>query len=106
MLPYYRENDFCRQALKTKSKYEYVKLLLAAYSFNARLFPYLYKIFMPDYSYEKGGYALLFSKRDDLEIKSREWVSTYDETIKVVLESTIERCIRNGVQIVFVFTPR
>lgn len=103
---FYKENEFCKQALKTKSKYEPIKLLSAGYSFNSRLFPYLYKIFMPDYPYEKGGYAPLYGKQEDLEIKSREWFGTYDESIKAVLEVTIERCIQNGVQIVFVFTPR
>ena len=103
---FYRENDFCSQALKTKSKYEHVKLLSAGYSFNSRLCPYLYKIIMPDYSYEKGGYAPLHGKQDDLEIKSREWFGTYDESIKAVLDGTIERCLQNGVKIVFVFTPR
>lgn len=103
---FYSENDFCRQALKTKSKFEPVKLMSAGYSFNSRLFPYLYKIFMPDYSYEKGGYAPLYGKQNDLEIKSRDWDGNYDETINAVFENTIERCLQNGVRVVFVFTPR
>lgn len=104
--PFYKENDFCKQALKTKSKYELVKLMSSSYLFNSRLFPYLYKIFMPDSQYEYGGYAPLYGSQKDLQIKSREWSGVYDETIKEVLESTIERCLENEVQIVFVFTPR
>lgn len=104
--PFYKESDICRQALKTKSKYEPVKLLSSSYSFNSRLFPYLYKIFMPDYQYEYGGYAPLYGSMNNLAIKSRKWYGTYDETVNRVFDNTIERCIQNGVQIVFVFTPR
>lgn len=103
---FYKESDFVRQALKTKSRYEPVKLLSSSYSFNSRLFPYLYKIFMPDYQYEYGGYAPLYGNQSDLERISRSWYGRYDETINTVLSSTIERCVHNGVQIVFVFTPR
>lgn len=103
---FYKENDFCRQALKTKSKYEPVKLMSCSYVYNSRLFPYLYKIFMPDYQYMYGGYAPLYGSQKDLEIKSRDWYGTYDETLNSVFDSTIKRCVENGVQIVFVFTPR
>ena len=103
---FYKENDFCKQALRTKSKYEPVKLLSCCYAYNSRLFPYLYKIFMLDYQYEYGGYAPLYGSQKDLEIKSRDWYGTYDETLNSVFDSTIKRCVENGVQIVFVFTPR
>ena len=103
---FYNENDFCKQALKTKSKYEPVKLISSSYSFNSRLFPYLYKIIMPDYSFEQGGYAPLYGTNKQLSIKERDWNGVYDETINNVFNQTIERCLQNEVQIVFVFTPR
>ena len=104
--PFYKENEFCRQALKTKSKYEPVKLVSSSYTYNSRLFPYLYKIFMPDYQYEYGGYAPLYECQKNIEIKERIWNDSYDESICFVFDQTIERCLDNGVQIVFVFTPR
>lgn len=104
--PFYKENDFCRQALKAKSKFEPIKLLSSSYSYNSRLFPFIYKIFMPDYSYEKGGYAPLYETPKDLIIESRKWTDKYDESFNAIFDQTIKRCIQNGVKIVFVFTPR
>lgn len=104
--PFYRENEFCRQALKTKSKYEPVKLLSNGYSYNSKLLFYLFMIFLPDYDYEYGGYAPLHSGQQDIVIKERAWDGYYDETINSVFNNTIKRCIDNDVRIVFVFTPR
>lgn len=103
---FYRENEFCRQALKTKSKYEPIKLLSSSYCYNSRLFPLLYKIVMSDYQYEYGGYAPLYGNQKNLIVKTRNWYGSYDETINSVFDNTIERCLQSNVQIVFVFTPR
>lgn len=104
--PFYKENEFCKQALSTKSKYEPVKLCSSSYSFNSRLFPYLFKIIMPDYQYEYGGYAPLFDSKSNLEIKDGTWNDNYDETIKEVFVKTLNRCRQSCVQIVCVLTPR
>lgn len=104
--PFYGENEFCKQALKTKSEYEPIKLLSKSYSYNSRLFPYLYKMFMADYQYEYGGYAPLYGNQKDLKVGTREWTEIFDETLVDVFEGTIERCKKNNVTLVFVFTPR
>lgn len=104
--PFYRENEFCRQVLKTKSKYEPVKLLSNGYSYNSKLLFYLFMIFLPDYDYEYGGYAPLLGCQNNLKITERSFVDSYDETISLVFQNTIRRCLENEVQIVFVFTPR
>lgn len=104
--PFYRENEFCRQTLKTKSKYEPVKLLSNGYSYNSKLLIYLFMIFLPDYDYEYGGYAPLLGCQNNLKITERSFVDSYDETISLVFQNTIRRCLENEVQIVFVFTPR
>lgn len=104
--PFYYNNNFCREILKTKSKYEPIKLISSSYSYNSRLFPLMYKIIMPDYQYEYGGYSPLYGTQDGLEIISRNWGGTYDEKVNEVFECTIERCFQNDVQLVIVFTPR
>lgn len=103
--PFCKENEYCKQVLKTKSKYEPVKLKSNSYLFNSRLLPYLYKLLMPDYPME-GGYFPLEGSSRDLKIVDRHWNDRYDTTIKHVFENTINRCIMQGVDIVFVFTPR
>lgn len=104
--PFYKDNDICKQALITKSKFEPLKLLLNSYCYNSRLFPYIYKSIMPDYSYEYGGYAPLYGSNKNLQIKEIKWKDSYDSVINQAFDNTINRCVQNGVQIVFVFTPR
>lgn len=103
--PFYDKNEFCRQALKTKSKYEPVKLLSKSYSYNSQLFRYLFLI-KSDYSYEKGGYAPLYGTQKALDISDRSWEDHYDTTIQEVFSNTLDRCIQSDVQVVCVFTPR
>lgn len=103
--PFYNENEFCRQALKTKSKYEPIKLLSKSYSYNSQLFTYLFLI-KSDYSYEKGGYAPLYGTQKALDITHRTWEDNYDTTIQEVFSNTLDRCIQQGVQVICVFTPR
>lgn len=104
--PFYSENEYCRWILKTKSVYEPIKLLSKCYSYNSRLFPFFYKMFMPDYNYEYGGYAPVFDTQKNLKIESQKWRDEYDESMESMFNQTIMRCIRNDVKIVFVFTPR
>lgn len=103
--PFYNENEFCRQVLKTKSKYEPVKLLSKSYSYNSELFRYFFLI-KSDYSYEKGGYAPLYGTTKALDIANRSWEDYYDTNIREVFSNTLDRCIQQGVQVICVFTPR
>lgn len=104
--PFYDENEFCRQALRTKSKYEPVKLLSKSYSYNSQLFRYLFLI-KSDYPYEKGGYAPLYGTLDAKDITNRSWEDNYyDATIQEVFSNTLDRCTQQGVQVICVFTPR
>lgn len=103
---FYANNSFCRDVLAGKSKYEPLKLMSNLYTFNSRLFPYLYKIVMPDYSFEKGGYAPLYGSRKDLTLKQRIWEDNYSITCKEVFSKTLDRCANSGVKVICIFTPR
>lgn len=104
--PFYKENEFCKQVLSTKSKSEPVKMYSSSYSFNSRLFPFLFKIIMPDYQYEYGGYAPLFDSKYGLVIKDGDWKDNYDEILKKVFVETLQRCKQSGVEVVCIMTPR
>lgn len=103
---FYNEDEFCKKALSTKSKYEPLKLKSESYVFNSRLLTYLYKLFTADYPYEKGAYAPLYGTDKGLEIKNRSWSNSYDKEIANVFEETIKACKEKGAGIVIVFTPR
>lgn len=104
--PFYKDDDFVRQVLKTKSKYEPIKLLSESYVYNSRMLPYLYKASMPDYDFEYGGYAPLGGTNKDLKIKKREWHGHYDVDVEKTFRETIARCKDAGVEVIIVFAPR
>lgn len=104
--PFYKENKYFRQILRTHSNFESIKLLSNSYIYNSKLLWYMFMLFLPDYDYEYGGYAPLLGCQNNLKITEGSFVDSYDETISLVFQNTIRRCLENEVQIVFVFTPR
>lgn len=104
--PFYKQSEFCKQAILQKSKFEPFKLLSSSYTFNSRLFPYLFKIFIPDHDFEYGGYAPLFDSKHSIVIKDQNWDDNYDESLKEVFVETLLRCKQSGVQVVCVLTPK
>lgn len=106
--PFYSEKQYVKDALKTKSKYESVKLCSKAYLYNSRLFVYLYKMIMPDYEYEYGAYAPLRGTMSDSKLGNREkaWKNHLDVNVEREFLKTLSRCQSRGVNVVFVFVPR
>ena len=104
--PYYKESEFVRDVMKTKSKYEPIKLISESYVFNSRLLPFLYKIAEEDYGFEYGGYSPLKGTKKGLTIKEKKWRGHYDAEIESVFRATLARCKNEGVEVVLVFTPR
>lgn len=105
--PFYHENELCRQALMTKSKYELVKLLSQCYAYNSRLFPFISKLFSADPLSKENGYSPLYEKGKSLERKSREWKNeAYCEEFRDVMESTVKLCKEKGVDLILILTPR
>lgn len=105
--PFYHEKDYLQDYVKIVSRYEPIKLNSQCYTYNSRLFPYLFKIFMPDYPYEKGGYAPLFGSKKTLQSREVDFpIEKCDEQVKHTFEQTIKRCKEQGVELYCVFTPR
>lgn len=106
--PWYRTNEFCRNAILMKSEFEYIKMMSYLYAFNSRLYAYLYKCIMPDYSYQPGGYAPVYGNLPDSKMGVRDYSAEdgLDEKSSEVLSSTLKRCKDAGTDVVFVLTPR
>lgn len=106
--PWYRTNEFCRNAILMKSEFEYIKMMSYLYAFNSRLYAYLYKCVMPDYSYQPGGYAPVYGNLPDSKMEVRDYYDEdgLDEKSSKVLLSTLKRCRDAGTDVAFVLTPR
>ena len=104
--PYYKQSSFMQNHIGVVSKYEKLKMISECYTFNSRLFVYLYKIVMPDYAYQYGGYNPLSGSKKGLSIKERSWEGEFDQKKEDIFRKTIERCKSSGVKLVFAFVPR
>lgn len=104
--PFYHSNEYCRDIVQQKSKYEYIKMCLQTYVYNSRFLPFLFKSFMSDYQYERGGYAPLYGSDKNLKLQERRWENSYDTLVGHYFKNTITRCQKQGAKLVFVFTPR
>lgn len=101
-----RDNSFCRQVLRTKSKYEPIKLLSSSYIYNSCLFNYLYNIFVANYQYDKG-YAPLYGMTNrNADFGDERLIDEYDSAIGQIFIETIEQCLQKNVKLCFIFTPR
>ena len=106
--PWYRTNEFCHDAILMKSAFEWIKMCSYLYAYNSRLYAYLYKCIMPDYSYQYGGYSPVYGNLSDGEIKKRNYSedSELDEKSATVLRNTLKRCKDAGTDVIFILTPR
>ena len=107
--PLYRRNKYAKEVLQAKSKYESVKLLSQAYTYNSQFLNYLSKIVKPESEELRklNGYAPLPVTDKEIEIHERDyWVEEYDTAVVEVFAKTIKRCVDSGVQVVFVMVPR
>ncbi len=103
--PFYKTNDFCNKILLNKSKYEFIKLLCQQYVFNSRLLPYLFKIYSEDYDFKKGAFVPLYGELEEGVNTHYEWNKEFDQSLEIILYETLERCKKQGVKVLFVFTP-
>lgn len=106
--PLYRKNKYAKEALCSKSKYEPVKLLSQAYTYNSQLLIYLSKIIKPesDEFQAMNGYSPLPIRDREVEIHERDWIEEYDTAVVKKFKSTLSRCAEKGAKVVFVFVPR
>lgn len=104
--PFYHTNDYSKEIINRRSKFEWIKMQSQLYVYNSRFLVFLIKSFMPDYQYKKGGYAPLYGTNNNLVLKNRKWKENYDKTSEKYFISTLERCNQQGTNVFLVFTPR
>lgn len=104
--PFYHTNGYCKTIVQTKSPTEWIKMESQLYTYNSRLIIFLFKSFTPGYAYKKGGYAPLYGTNSNLVLTNRKWKENYNTTSEKYFVSTLERCKKQGTEVVLVFTPR
>lgn len=104
--PFYHTNDYCKEIINRRSKFEWIKMQSQLYVYNSRLPVLLYKSFLPDYQFKKGGYAPLYGTNNKLELRKREWKENFDKTSEKYFIAILERCKQQGTNVFLVFTPR
>lgn len=103
--PYYHNDEYCRELVNKKSKYEPIKMASQSYVYNSRLLPLLYKSFGPDFRYYKG-YAPISGTEPYLKRNEKVWVNDCNEEMVSRFTSILEQCKQQNVEMILVFTPR
>lgn len=102
---FYETDEYCRELVNKKSKYEPLKMSFQSYAFNSRLIPLLYKSFGEDYPYEKG-YAPISGTELNLKRNQKVWENDCDEEMSERFMAILKRCKEQNVEPILVFTPR
>lgn len=102
---FYYTDEYCRELINNKSKYEPLKMFFQSYAYNSRLIPLLYKTFGEDYPYEKG-YAPISGTELNLKRNQKIWENDCDEEMSERFMAILKRCKEQNVEPILVFTPR
>lgn len=104
--PFYHTNNYCKEIVNRRSRFEWLKMQSKLYVYNSRLLVFLFKSIMSDYPYKKGGYAPLYGTNNNLALKNRTWNENFDTISEKYFTATLERCKKQGINVILVFTPR
>lgn len=104
--PYYDTNDYCRELIDSKGKWEKYKMLSEVYRYNSRLLAMIYKSFF-SYSYPSDGYLPLPSEGYVYPSLMDEKIEKqFDPCQEEYLEDIIQKCKKQEVELVISFSPR
>lgn len=104
--PYYDTNDYCRELIDSKGKWEKYKMLSGVYRYNSRLLAYMYKSIMP-YAYPEDGYLPLPSEGYVYPSLIDEKIEKqFDTGQEEYLRDIIQKCKKKEIRLVVSLSPR